>query len=246
MDRREFMQDMNIYKDDLGKGVQGNRELRDSAIFPVTVNKDVISGNKVIKILTESALVGFSLFLVIVLQNLLFDLDNRRFLIGYGEAFRMSTGVSFCYAFIYVLRRGYRGGKIRGRKDIAKLLGGYIAETYMLYMSLLFLARDVNFISIKLALGISFVASFILLYAFRTVFSPAYKEKKLSPANRKIVFKKSPHSSVMTISPRKPEKTGTNSNGQYESNIRTGKSGHEDNSGDRTEIHPRSIAGNDR
>ncbi len=154
---------------------------------------DRLSKYSVAVIILESALVGFSLFLAFLAQQIHFAADGRQFSVGLGEIFRMSLGIAFCYAFIYVLRRGYRWGLNFTAKESTKRLGQFIVETHVLFLALLFLANDINFTSTKLAVGISAVTSAVLLFSCRLAYRSIRIRKKSPLAQRKITLKKPPY-----------------------------------------------------
>lgn len=174
-------------------------------------------------IITESALVGCSLFLAFLLQQMHFAADGRRFLVGEGEIIRMSLGIAFCYAFIYVLRRGYRWGLNPPEKETAKRLIQYIIETYVLYLALLFLANDINFTSAKLAVGISAVTSAVLLFSFSFACRSIRKRGKPPLARRKITLKKPPYPEEPEISLPAGEHAGIRKNAFYDDRSKTGE-----------------------
>jgi len=154
--------------------------------------KNRLSWHGAISGFTESAVMGFSLFLAFVIQKIYFDLNDHQFLIGQSELIRMSIGMAFCYAFVFVLRRGHISGLSSHRKDTAGRLTQYIVESYVVYLALLFLVRDINFRSVKLALGIGIIISAILLFSYGFAFSVIFAKKKMYPGQRKITLKKSP------------------------------------------------------
>jgi|GEM_PF-5742487 len=162
-----------------------------------TVKKNRLSGPGVISVFVESAVMGLSLFLAFVIQKMYFDLENHQFLLGQGELMRMSAGMAFCYAFVFVLRRGYLSVPGNGKKKIALMLRQYIFESYVLYLALLFLVRDINFRSVKLALGIGFIISVILLFSYEFAISVIFLKKKMHPGMRKITLKKLPLPSAL-------------------------------------------------
>jgi hypothetical protein len=161
-----------------------------------TAGKKQVSGHGAISILAESAIMGFSLLLAFLVQRTYFDLNDHQFLLERGELIRMSMGMVFCYAFVFVLRRGYLTVPGSGRKDIAVRLTRYILESYILYLALLFLVRDINFRSVKLALGIGVVISAVLLLSYGFVSSAIFSGKKIYSRQRKITLKKPPFPSV--------------------------------------------------
>lgn len=200
-----------------------NRKRTRPTEFSGAAKKNGLSKYGVLNVLAESFLVGFSLFLAFLVQQTHFTINNRQFLIGQGELIRMSLGIAFCYAFIYVLRRGYRGALNSPAKDTAKRLGQYIVETYILYLALLFLLRDINFTSVKLALGISLITSAILVFSCRFAYLSARTGEKSLSGHRKITLKKTPFSSDLKTSSRSGKNTGVVNNAVREDDSETGR-----------------------
>ncbi|UCE65741.1 MAG: hypothetical protein JSU85_12890 [Candidatus Zixiibacteriota bacterium] len=193
------------------------------AEFSGIVKKSGLSKYSVFNVLTEPFLVGFSLFLAFLVQQTYFSINSRQFLIGQGELVRMSLGISFCYAFIYVLRRGYRWALNSPAKDTAKKLGQYIVETHVLYLALLFLVKDINFTSIKLALGISLIASAILVFSCRFAYLSIRTGEKSPSRHRKITLKKASSFSDLKSSSRPSGNNGEDRNILREDDSKMGR-----------------------
>lgn len=197
---------------------------RNIAVGPEGLVKESrFSKYNVALIITESALVGCSLFLAFLLQQMHFAAGGRQFLVGQGEIIRMSLGIAFCYAFVHVLRRGYRWGLNSPEKETAKRLGQYIAETYVLYLALLFLANDINITSAKLAIGISAVMSAVLLFSFNSACRSIQAREKSPLVQRKITLKKPPYSKEPETSSPAVEHTGTRKNAFSNGRSETGE-----------------------
>ena len=174
-----------------------NRKKSRLSDFSGTGKKNGPSKYRVISIFVESALTGFSLFSGFLIQKMYFDLQNHQFLIGQGELIRMSIGIAFCYAFISVLRRGYLSRTIDRKRETVKQAAGFVVESYALYLALLFLVVDVNFKSVKLALGIGFLVCMSLIFLYRLVLSSIFAGKKIFPEQRSIILKKPPLPSTL-------------------------------------------------
>lgn len=188
------------------------------------VNKeDRLSKYNVAVVIFESALVGCSLFLAFLAQQINFTADSRQFSVGPGEIFRMSLGIAFCYAFIYVLRRGYLRGLNSPAGETARRLGQFIVETHVLYLALLFLANDINFTSTKLAIGISAVTSAILLFSCRFAYRSIRTRGKSPLPQRKITLKKPPYPYELGTSSPASENAGTRKNAFSGDPLKIGK-----------------------
>lgn len=159
-------------------------------------SKKSISVKGAASILMESVLVGFALFSAFIIQKIYFDLQDHQFLFGQGELIRMSLGIAFCYSFVSVLRRVYLYDGHKPGKVFAKQITGLVVETYIFFLALLFVAKDINFESAKLALGIGFLLSAALIFLYRFVFIPIVFRTKVSSSGRKITLIKPAHSVV--------------------------------------------------
>jgi hypothetical protein len=159
-------------------------------------SKRSISPKGVTSILVESVLVGFALFSAFLIQKIFFDIQAHQFLFGQGELIRLSLGIAFCYSFVSVLRRVHQCGNDKNKKVAAKQITGVLLESYIFFLALLFVAKDINFKSAKLALGIGFLLSAALIFLYRFVFIPMVFRTKMSSSGRKITLIKPAHSVV--------------------------------------------------
>ena len=162
----------------------------DSRNLRVTEPKKSASPGNRISIIIESALTGLSLFIAFIIQETYLEFQHHQFPFGIGELLRMSAGISFCYAFIAVLRRSYLSRYQLSGKDVFRQVSRYVVETYVLFLALLFLVNDISLKSISLALGSGLILSFILLLSYRLIIRSKFTERK-HPDRRKIVLKKS-------------------------------------------------------
>jgi hypothetical protein len=168
----------------------------DTRKMPGPDPKRRISPKGLISIFVESVLVGFALFSAFFIQKIYFDLQDSQFLIGQGELIRMSLGIAYCYAFVSVLRRVYLYDSDKNKKVAAKQITGLVFETYIFYLALLFVVKDINFKSANLALGIGFLLSATLIFLYRFILIPILFKTKVYPNKRKITLKKSAPSLV--------------------------------------------------
>lgn len=115
----------------------------------------------------------------------------------------MSAGIAFCYAFVFVLRRGYLSapGKFR---ESAKRIARYTAETYVIFLAMLFLIKDINFVSARLSIGLGFILCIIGLNVSNPVLNLLYRKHKKRLPKRSIVLKKP---SAPAVSPAIPERS---------------------------------------
>jgi hypothetical protein len=158
--------------------------------LPGSGSKKSVSPKNLVSIFIESALTGFSLFAAFIIQKSFLEFQHHQYPFGPGELLRMSAGISFCYAFIVVLRRSYLNRSRLSGKDVFRQVSRYVVETYVLFLALLFLANDISLKSISLALGSGLILSFFLLLSFRLITRSKIIERKYSE-RRKIVLKKS-------------------------------------------------------
>ena len=170
------------------------RDLTAETNFDVnTVDENRISLKFIKRILPEAAISGYSLYLAFLFLKSLLSPDGRMFLIGTGEIVQMSLGIAFCYAFIYVLRRGFNSINSLELKALVRRKWQYIFESHVLYMALLFLFRDVNLSGVKLALISSVIFSSILSYLFSAAGQRLRTSKTIPNSGRKIILKKRPY-----------------------------------------------------
>jgi len=163
----------------------------DSRNLRGTEPKKSASPKNLIDIFIESALTGFSLFMAFIIEKTFLDFQHHQFPFGIGELIRMSAGISFCYAFIAVLRRGHLNRYQLSGKDFFRQVSRYAVETYVLFLALLFLVNDISMKSTRLALGFGLVLSIAVLFLYRLIASTNFFATKSSPYRRKIVLKKS-------------------------------------------------------
>lgn len=158
-------------------------------------SKKSVSLKNLISVVIESALTGFSLFAAFIIQKSYLEFQHHQFPFGMGELLRMSAGISFCYAFIAVLRRSYLSRSQLSVKDVFRQVSRHAVETYVFFLALLFLVNDISLKLIRLALGSGLILSFILLLSFRLITQAKFSGRKY-PDRRKIVLKKSAPPSV--------------------------------------------------
>jgi len=161
----------------------------DSRNLCVTELKKSVLPENLTSIIIESALAGFSLFAAFIIQKSYLAFQHHQFPLGTGELLRMSAGISFCYAFIAVLRRSYLNRYHLSGKDVFKRTGRNAVETYVLFLALLFLVNDISLKSTRLALAFGLVLDFIFLLSFRLITQSRFSDRKY-PERRKIVLKK--------------------------------------------------------
>lgn len=167
----------------------------DSRKLRGTELKRSVLPENLVSIIIESALTGFSLFAAFIIQKSYLAFQHHQFPFGAGELLRMSAGISFCYAFIAVLRRSYLNRYRLSGKDVFKRAGRNVVETYVLFLALLFLVNDISLKSTRLALAFGLVLDFIFLLSFRLITRSQFSERKY-PGRRKIVLKKGAPPSV--------------------------------------------------
>jgi len=137
----------------------------------------------------DSFIIGLSYYSAFILQKLLFDFQSRQFLIGQKELIQMSAGIAFCYAFIFVLRKGYLKSGYTALSKAIKQSSRFTAECYVLYLAMLFLVKDINFTSARLAIGVGFIISLVLISLVRLCYQQVFKTSNNQANLRKITFK---------------------------------------------------------
>ena len=155
-----------------------------------------ISLRGLISIITESLLAGLALFLAFQFQKSYFDLRNQQFLIGRQELIHMSMAITFCYAFISVLRRNYSNMSFGQIGNSIKQTSKTLIETYTFYLALLFLVKDINFASVKLALGMALLLGAVVLFPYHYFMARFFGPVRITPVPRKITLKKRPSSII--------------------------------------------------
>ena len=160
------------------------------------IDENRISLKFIKRILPEAAISGYSLYLAFLFLKSLLSPDGRMFLIGTGEIVQMSLGIAFCYAFIYVLRRGFNSINSLELKSLVRRKWQYILESHVLYMALLFLSRDVNLSGVKLALITSVIFSSIFSFLFSAVGQRLKRDDTNSSSGRKIILKKRSYEAI--------------------------------------------------
>lgn len=137
----------------------------------------------------DSLIIGLSYYSAFILQKLLFDFQARQFLIGQKELIQMSAGIAFCYAFIFVLRKGYLKSQYMALSKAIKQSTWFVTECYVLNLAMLFLVKDINFTSARLAIGVGFIISLALISMLRLCYQQVLKKSPDQINLRKITFK---------------------------------------------------------
>lgn len=161
----------------------------ENATSSTTDVKNNLSRYGLTSAIVESLLAGISLFVAFIIQRNFLNLGSNQFIIGQGELLKMSAGIAFCYAFVFVLRRGYLSdpGKFR---ESAQRIARYTAETYVIFLAMLFLIKDINFASARLSIGLGFILSLIGLNVGLPVLKLFYTNRKRTVPRRTIILKK--------------------------------------------------------
>jgi hypothetical protein len=172
---------------------KGNEKMidLDSSGSPANSSKAKPSRYGIVSAITESVLAGLSLFSAFVIQRAFLNLGGSQFLIGRTELFKISASIAFCYAFIFVLRRGYLN-YTNGFRETAKRQARYAAEVYIIFLAILFLFKDINFSSAKLSIGLGFILCLLALGINRPILNLFYGKSKSGVARRSITLTKQP------------------------------------------------------
>lgn len=155
-------------------------------------SRNRLTGYGLSAVTAESILAGVSLFAAFIMQRSFFNLGVNQFLIGDVELLKMSAGISFCYAFVFVLKRGYHLSGPERFFVSTKRQARYAAETYVIFLAMLFLIKDINLASARLSLGLGFILCLIGFGAGREVLNLFYRKQKTAVPIRSITLKKPP------------------------------------------------------
>ena len=115
----------------------------------------------------DSALVALSFYLALIGQSILFTGSDRPFLFGDSELIKMSLGLGFCYAFVFVFRRCHRAGPIGAGRELLGHLWRNITQAYIIFLAAISLGAEFQLTGGRGAIGIGYVLGFAFLYANR-------------------------------------------------------------------------------
>jgi CheY-like chemotaxis protein len=144
----------------------------------------------------DSIIAGLTFFLGFVIQAYLFSRIQIPLFVGSIELYQMSLGLAFCYAFIFVLRHGHRVDLFSSNGEMASHLFRSLIYAYILYLSVLFLFKDISFTAFKFAIGAGFLTGFIGLFVGRVIFMPLIHLNIHREGKKDIVFVNGGHSGL--------------------------------------------------
>ena len=120
----------------------------------------------------DSIIAGLTFFFGFIIQAYLFSRIQIPLFVGSIELYQMSLGLAFCYAFIFVFRHGHRVDLLNSNGEMASHLFRNLTFTYILYLSVIFLVKDISFTAFKFAIGAGFLTGLVGLFAGRVLLIP--------------------------------------------------------------------------
>jgi len=119
----------------------------------------------IINAAAESILLGAAFFLAIVLQSLVFSNGDQFGVIGNTELIRMSAGLGFCYAFVFVLKRSHRVDLVGSGREMIGMIWRNLTLAYIMFLAFLFVGQEMHFSSARTWIFSGYLMGFLALIA---------------------------------------------------------------------------------
>ncbi|MEE9552852.1 MAG: response regulator [candidate division Zixibacteria bacterium] len=138
--------------------------------------------------LTDSVLTTLGFYLAFLVQYFVFEKINHPFLMDSAELAQMSVSLGFCYVFIFVFKRCHRVDLIGSDKELLGHLWRNITQTYLLFLAILFMGKQVHFAYDRMGVGIGYVLGFIVLAVNRFFIAPVILSRFSKEGKKNIVI----------------------------------------------------------
>ena len=201
-----------LRKEDLEKIVQNaleeGRLMRNSGYVYKDRRQDKsLIKNGILYAIFDSLLAGLSIYLAFLGQVHLFRILNQPLFMGQSELIQLGLGLAFCYAFSFVFKRSYRTDLISSGLELVGQIWKNITRAYLLFLVILFLTKDMNFTTSRLAIGLGYILGFLLIAANRFIIIPGAitRIRREGKKNIVIVGSGKPAARVTQQALRQPE-----------------------------------------
>ena len=151
----------------------------------------------------DSIIAGLAFFLGFIIQAYIFNRIQIPLFIGSIELYQMSLGFAFCYSFIFVFRRGHRVDLFNSSSEMASHLFWNLSFSYILYLSVLFLIKDISFTAFKFAIGTGFMTGLIGLFSDRILLMPLVLSNLNRDGQKEIIVVNNEKSKMSTMRARR-------------------------------------------